>query len=103
MTEATPQDAPAPERDWPEFDIADAMNDLSLGEMEEWEDLTGLVFTAIASTGLPAKGITALMFLIFKRTFPDLTMEEIRARPLMSLGSEVEVVEPAEVDPTKPV
>jgi len=100
MTEATPQDAP--ERDWPEFDIADAMNDLSLGEMEEWEDLTGLVFTAIASTGLPAKGITALMFLIFKRTFPDLTMEEIRARPLMSIGAEV-VEAPAEVDPTKPV
>ena len=94
-----------PVRDWPAFDMVEAMNDLSLGEMEEWEDITSLVFTTVMNGGMPAKGITALMFVMARRQFPDLAMDEVRARTINDLESNAakearEAKEVEEVDPT---
>tara|TARA_R110000787_G_scaffold72080_4_gene160561 strand:- start:3446 stop:3739 length:294 start_codon:yes stop_codon:yes gene_type:complete len=90
-----------PERDWPAFDMVEAMNDLSLGEMEEWEDITSLVFTTVMNGGMPAKGITALMFVMARRQFPDLVIEEVRKRTINDLESKkIEEDVQDEVDPT---
>ena len=95
------EEATYPERDWPAFDMVASMNDLSLGEIEEWEDLTALVFTTVMNGGMPARGITALMFIMARRQFPDLVIEEVRKRTINDLeakATEEEVQD--EVDPT---
>jgi len=94
----TEQDTPV--RDWPKFDMVQSMNDLSLGEMEEWEDLTGLVFTATSRSGMPAKGLIGLMFIAYRRSIPDLTIEEVRSRTIADLGGAEDAVATEDEDPS---
>jgi hypothetical protein len=86
-----------PERDWPSFNLVESMGSLSIDEMEEFEDATGLIFTAMRGS-IPARGIKGLMWIAFKRVFPDLAIEEVGKLTVDDLGG-VETNDGDEEDP----
>jgi hypothetical protein len=52
-------------------------NEFTLGELEEFEEMTGLGLEALGPA-MPAKAITALVYLIERRTVPTFTLDDAR-------------------------
>lgn len=85
------------------------LDDLTLGEVEDVEDLTGLSLAAISqhlsSGSPPMKVLRALIFVTLRRDHPDLAFEETRDIKLSALPGrreEQEGRDDADADPTKP-
>jgi len=53
---------------------------LTLGDLEDVEDLTGMGFSALVNSpgGLPMKGLRALAFVSVRRDIPEVTFEDCR-------------------------
>ena len=69
---------PLPQPEPSEMIVIDA-NSLTLGELEEIEDLTGRNVTAELGKGTPsARTLTALIWVIKRRTDPGFTIEDAR-------------------------
>jgi len=69
---------PAPEPDEGPSVVIDA-NTLTLGELEQIEDLTGRNVTAELGRGQPsARTLTALVYVFKRRSDPAFTMEQAR-------------------------
>ena len=89
MAKSTNQEVQdAPEREWPKMDISEEINNMSLDEIEEFEDHTGIILTAMKG-GVPAKAIKYIMFIAARRTMPDLTLEEVGKRTIGDMGGAV--------------
>jgi hypothetical protein len=54
------------------------MDDLTLGELEEFEEITGLALNQINGP-LPVKGITALVYLTERRRDDTYTLEQAKS------------------------
>lgn len=56
------------------------MDALTLGDLEDVEELTGSSFSALVNTpgGMPVKGLRALAFVSIRRDIPELTYEDCR-------------------------
>ena len=56
---------------------------LTLGDLEDVENLTGLGFSALVNSpgGLPMKGLRALAFVSVRRDIPEVTFEDCRGFP----------------------
>jgi hypothetical protein len=52
-------------------------NEFTLGELEEFEELTGLGIESLGPA-MPTKALTALVYLVERRTDPEFTMEAAR-------------------------
>lgn len=59
-------------------DISVDLNDMTLGELEEFEDIAGIPASSLANGQIPAKGITALVYISGKRADPAFTIEQAR-------------------------
>ncbi|TXH55731.1 MAG: hypothetical protein E6Q97_08205 [Desulfurellales bacterium] len=54
-------------------------NELTLGEGEEFEELTGVTVASIKpGAALPVKALTVLVYLIRRRTDPSYSLEDAR-------------------------
>jgi hypothetical protein len=53
------------------------INDLDLGELEEFENIAGVPASSLAN-GISAKAMTALVYVSMKRTDPTATVEQAR-------------------------
>lgn len=55
-------------------------NDLTLGEAETFEELTGLLVTDLRpGASIPSRALTAIVFIVKRRDDPDFTLEDARA------------------------
>lgn len=74
------------------------ISDLTLGEAEEFEEITGLALSNFGEgKPFPAKAIVALVYLTQHRTDPDFTLDDARGVRMSALSTgSVEV----ETDPT---
>jgi hypothetical protein len=54
------------------------LNDFTLEEVEELEERTGIPVQRINPTALPAKVLSVCVWIVRRRTEPDLTLEEAR-------------------------
>lgn len=56
------------------------LDSLTLGDLEDVEELTGASFSALVNTtgGMPVKGLRALAFVSVRRDIPELTYEDCR-------------------------
>jgi len=61
------------------------VDSLTLGELEEFEELTGLTLDSLVAGRLPAKAITTLVFLTTRRANPEFTLDDARQLPLSAL------------------
>jgi hypothetical protein len=61
------------------------LEDLTLGEAEELETLTGVTLESIASGRPPVKVLTALLYLVNRRDNPDFTMDDARSIKIAQL------------------
>lgn len=66
---------PNPPKKVPEVVID--LDDLELGEIEEFEELSGVSIAQVQS-GLPAKAVTALVWIVKRKTDPNFTLEMAR-------------------------
>lgn len=61
-------------------------DDLELGELEDFEEATGLDFTQMKpGKALPVKALTALVWIVKRRTEPDFTIEDARKMKLSTV------------------
>jgi len=61
------------------------IGDLTLGELEEFEDIAGMPAAALTNGTPPAKAITALVYLSQKRENPAYTLDDARKERVTSL------------------
>lgn len=81
--EETPQDTP--EVIIPEgfsFNALTVLEDLSFGDAEDVEDVTGLPVGMVQTT---AKGLRGLVWVVLRKTNPSLTFEQTRSLPLSTI------------------
>jgi hypothetical protein len=67
------------------------LDDLTLGELEDIEELTGMSIAAISTANqdgdTPTRVLRAMAFVVLRRTIPEVTFEDCRAiRPSMIAG-----------------
>jgi hypothetical protein len=55
-----------------------SVEDMTLGELEEFEDIAGVPVSALSNGTPPAKAVTALVFISQKRENPAYTMDDAR-------------------------
>lgn len=118
----------AAEETQPRLKVSLDMDDLTFGELELFEDVTGMVLsdaykTEIVrdpKTGLPvpdpddekgrplkevktsAKAMMGMVFLALRRQKPDLTFDDVRALRMSDVDFGVQEGEEHELDPTPP-
>lgn len=69
------------------------LNDLTIGDLEDFEDIVGVAFEdAQAGRFRSIKAVKALVFLTMRRTNPDFTIEDARKFKItdLNLGDEVD-------------
>ncbi len=88
--------------------IAISIDEFTLGEIEELEELTGMTLRALmrrmqSDDGAPTKAVSALAWIARRRAEPELTLDDVRALRLSEIefAGAAEADEPAE-DPTPP-
>ena len=67
------------------------LEDLTLGEAEELETLTGITLESIARGKPPVKVLTALLYLVNRRDNPAFTMDDARAIKIAQLDQDESV------------
>lgn len=70
-------------------------DELTLGEVEEFEELAGVPFSSI-DKGMPARAMTVLVFLVLRRTNPGYTLDDARQEKVSAIARGME----ATPDPT---
>ena len=61
-------------------------NDLTFGELEELEDLTGVTLTDLSKEGVKAKVITVLTWFALRKKEPETTLDDVRAMDMSSVN-----------------
>ena len=84
---------PNPPKKVPEVIID--LDDLELGEIEEFEELSGVSIAQIQS-GLPAKAISVLVWIIKRKQDPDYTLDMARKVKLSSVDFAEDDANPTE-------
>ena len=51
---------------------------LTLGEIEQFEEISGVSISSIGKSGATASALIALSFLSISRIYPDVTIDEVR-------------------------
>lgn len=64
------------------------LEDLTLGEAEEFEQLSGLTLEQAAGPHPPMKVITTLLYLVNRRDDPAFTMEDARGIKISNLAED---------------
>ena len=64
------------------------LEDLTLGEAEEFEELSGITLEQAGGPHPPLKVITTLLYLVNRRENPAFTMEDARAIKISNLAEE---------------
>jgi len=74
------------------------LDDLTLGEMDEFEELSGIKLSDIDGGSIPAKALIALVFISKKRTDPKYTIKKARAVKVtdLQLGADPTPAKPGE-------
>lgn len=80
------------------------ISDLTLGEVEEFEEITGLALSNFGEgKPFPAKALVALVFLTKRRIDPSFTIEDARLLRINELSYGAEEVAPADPTPLRAV
>ena len=75
------------------------LDDLTLGELEDIEELTGMSIAAISTANqdgtTPTRVLRAMAFVVLRRTIPEVTFEDCRAiRHSMIAGKPEDAADP---------
>ena len=74
------------------------LNDLTLGEMEDFEKLSGIKLSDVEGGSVPAAALIALVYISKRRTDPKYTIKKARAVKVtdLQLGADPTPAKPGE-------